>query len=206
MVSPRSRGPALAVAVALLAGCADSQGPAESRGAASYSDGIASELRAALPVFDTPRTAEDGLPVGSHSHALMESDAQPGERPDLSRRVLVSRSAGPVYMWLWPMQAGVCYAYRGGAGCAELASLTSEGIVWNARSDPAWGDRIRLGVIAHPAARDITVVREGAPAVGLRLHQGVSVTDIPRARALRWRVGDSARSARLFPAGLARDG
>jgi hypothetical protein len=205
-VSRWSRASALAVAVALLSGCAESHDPAGSREPASYSDDIAPELRAMLPVFNMRRTAKDGLPVGSHSHALMESDAQPGERPDLSRRILVSRSAGPVYMWVWPMQAGVCYAYRGGAGCADLDSLTSEGIVWNARSDPAWGDRIRLGVIAHPAARNITVVREGAPGVRLRLHQGVSVMDIPRARALRWRVGDAARSARLFPAGLARGG
>jgi hypothetical protein len=205
-VSRWIRGPAVAVAVVLLSGCAEGHSPAGTREPASYSDDIAPELRAMLPVFNAPRTAKDGLPVGSNSHALMESDAQPGERPDLSRRILVSRSAGPVYMWLWPMQAGICYAYRGGAGCADLGSLASEGIVWNARSDPAWGDRIRLGVIAHPAARDISVVREGAPAVMLRLHRGVSVTDIPRARALRWRVGDAARSARLFPAGLARGG
>jgi hypothetical protein len=80
-------------------------------------------VSAVLSVFDGPRSAGDDLAFDPATDGT--GDIQPGERPDLSRRIELGQDREA---FVWPRDAGVCFASPGGNGCVPIELIRDKGI------------------------------------------------------------------------------
>lgn len=121
------------------------------------------EIRGTMGVFRAARTIGDRLP-GEPSAALRAADdMQPGENPDLSRRVL--HADGEAYVW--PMDGGMCHSSPAGSGCVPTWVIRDRGV------DIGVQARLDLREETYDDVRVFGIARDGVATVRLRLQNGV---------------------------------
>jgi hypothetical protein len=152
------------VALVILAGMAAIALTTDRGTAPAGATDVDPRITAVLSVFDGPRTADDELdfdptaPDGT-------GDVQPGERPDLARRISLP-DGGEAFVW--PMDEGVCYASPGGNGCIPIAVVREKGF--------AVGSQQQVNTAAG-RFEDVTtfgLVRDGIPSVVLHFEDGTT--------------------------------
>jgi len=107
---------AAVIVVALLSG--------GGAGSAEATD-VHPDIKAVMSIFEGARTAEDEMELDPVSAVNSSGDKQPGERPDLSRRVTVPPGQEA---FVWPKDEGVCFASAGGNGCVGIDKIRDEGV------------------------------------------------------------------------------
>jgi hypothetical protein len=181
-------GAALAVGAPTDEG-ARAPAPADHRVAA-----IAPKLPELVGAFHREQVSSDRL-AGGPGDAVDAADRQPGEAPELARKV---GTAGGHPIYLWPATDAVCLSHAWSGGCIPTALLARKGAVVGTRfvaSSAETGEPVRQAVVlARDGVSEVEIRTADGQAVTVDTAANAAIVNLPAAAvAAAWHGVDGSR-------------